>query len=235
MSVSLPLRMPVNGLLRSRGPARSPWRNRAVLFLVIGLLLAANFAVLVTYRIFYDARFHALSETRDDLTKRRDEASAAAAKVVETEKRLGELQRALEVFHRDVLGARKEKLAPLIENVYAITAKAGLSPSQISFAEDAVPGAERLALTFNIQARYKDVKKLLHAFESDPGFLVLEQVGVGTDDNDPDMLKIALTVAHYFRTDAPSATRRSRAPVRAAAKPIEPTVPAGKAALGIPE
>lgn len=232
--MSLALRMPVNGLLRSRGPARSPWRNRAGLFLVLGFLLAANTAVLVTYRIFYDARFHALSETRDDLTKRRDDAKAAATKVIETEKRLAELQKALEVFHRDVLGARKEKLAPLIENVYAITAKAGFSPSQIGFAEDAVPGAERLALTFNIQGRYKDVKKLLHTFESDSGFLVLEQVGVATDDNDPDNLRIALTVAHYFRTDAPSAPRRPRTPVRAAEKkPAEP--PAGKAAPEIPE
>jgi hypothetical protein len=217
MSLSLSMHLPATGLLRSRGPARSPWRSRAGLFLVLGALLVANVGVLVAYRLLYDARFHALSETRDALTKRRDETKAAALKALETEKRLAALQKDLEVFHQDVLGARKEKLAPLIERIYAITGKAGFSPSTISFAEDGVPGAQRLALTFAIQGPYKDIKKLLHAFESDPGFLVLEQVGVATDDNQPDVLRIALTVAHYFRSDAPPAPRRR--PARAAVRP----------------
>jgi Tfp pilus assembly protein PilO len=235
MSLSLSVRLPSDGFLRSRGSVRSPWRARAGVFLVLGLLLLANAVVLVTYRIFYDARFHALSETRDELTKRRDAARNATTKVLETERRLAELQKDLEVFHKDVLGARKERLAALIENVYALTGKAGFSPSQIGFAEDAVPGAERLSLSFSIQGTYKDVKKLLHAFESDPGFLVLEQVGVGTDDNQPDVLRIALSVAHYFRSDVPSAPRRARVPVRAAASGPAAEPSAGRAPSGVPE
>lgn len=234
MSVALTMRLPANGFFGSRRSARSPWRARAGLFLVLGALLLVNAAVLVTYRIFYDVRFHALSQTRDELTRRRDEAKAAAQKALETEKRLVALQRDLDVFHREVLGDRKEKLAQVIEGIYAITGKAGFSPATIAYAEDAVPGAQRLALTFGIQGRYKDVKKLLHAFEADPGFLVLEQVGVGTEEADPDMLKINLTVAHYFRSDAPSAPRRPVREPEQAGRPAPPPA-TEREPQGVPE
>jgi hypothetical protein len=220
------------------GRARSLWRSRAALFALLGILLLASGAVLVVYRLFYDARLAALSEERRALTKKRDEAKAAFDRASETERRLDELKKSLDGFFGETLGGRKERLASLIENVDDITRKAGFMPSTISFAENQVPGADRLTLSFRIEGRYADVKKLLYAFETSPEFLVPERVQVTLDQNAPDVLRVALSVAHYFRAEGPRAVRRPvRRPVRtgparpAPAAPASPTGPAEKVAL----
>ena len=91
-------------------------------------------------------------------------------------------------------------------------------PGQISYSFDEVGTATRLALQFTVQGRYADVKKLLFSFESNPRFLLLENVAVATDDREPDVLRLNLTVAHYFRPDDPAARapRHARRPWRAA-------------------
>ena len=195
-------------LARAGGIRRSPWRARLPLFAVLAVLLVAATAVLIGYHAFYDERFKALERTRTELAARRDEAIEAASRVVKTEERLRALQRDLEDFNRDVLGGRKERLAAVIEDVYHLTEKAGTLPGQISYSFDEVGAATRLALSFNVQGRYADIKKLLFSFESNPRFLLLENVTLGTDDVQPDVLRLNLTVAHYFRPDESAAPRR---------------------------
>ena len=218
-----------------RGARASAWRTRAPLIAGLALVLAAGIAVLVTYHGFYDVRVRALETTRAELAGKRDEAAAATARVKATEQRLKGVQKDLETFNKDVLGTRKERLAALIEDVYALTQKAGLVPGQIGYAMDDVSGVERLALTFAVQGRYADVKKLLYSFENNPRFLLVESVGVGTDDRDPDVLRLNLVVAHYFRPDGASPRRGVRAPAARPA-PTRPAAAAPKATpAGVPE
>lgn len=215
----------------SGGRARSLWRSRAALFALLGILLLASGAVLVVYRLFYDARLAALSEMRTDLTKKRDEAQAAFDRAAETERRLDDLKKSLDGFYGEILGSRKERLASLIEDVDDITRKAGFMPSTVSFAENPVPGADRLTLSFRIEGRYADVKRLFYAFETSPKFLVPERVQVTLDENAPDVLRVALSVAHYFRAEGPHATRRPARPGPARPAPAAPAGPAEKVAL----
>jgi len=215
-----------NGTL---GRSRSLWRSRAALFALLGILLLASSAVLVVYHVFYDARLAALGETRANLTARRDEAKAGADRAAEAERRLLELKKSLDTFYGDVLGTRKARLAPIVEDVYAITAKAGFQPPVVNFVEDAIPGADRTSVSFQVDGRYADIKSLLHAFESSPAFLVLERVQVSLDENTPDVLRVVLSVSHYFRGEGPRAPKRpSGTPVRAAA-PAKPPAPSDAA------
>jgi hypothetical protein len=217
------------------GPHTSAWRVRAPLIAALSFVLLAGIAILVTYHGFYDARLSALEATRAELAGRRDEVLAAAEKVEATRRRLTTVQKDLESFNKDVLGTRKERLAALIEDVYALTQKAGLVPGQIAYALEETPGADRLALSFAVQGRYADVKRLLFSFENNPRFLLLETVGVATDDREPDVLRLNLVVAHYFRPEATGARRVARAgavrppaarPAPTPAKPLpEPAVP----------
>lgn len=225
-------------LVRRGGVRPSPWRARLPLFLVLSVLLVLATAVLIGYHAFYDERFKALEKTRAELEARRDEAAEAARRVVKTEERLRALERDLESFNRDVLGGRKERLAAVIEDVYLLTQKAGTVPSQIAYAFTEAGSATRLGLTFVVQGRYSDVKKLLFSFESNPRFLLPENVALATDETQPDALRLSLTVAHYFRPDGTPAPRRSgRAPARAAAPAASAASPASRPTPsgGVPE
>jgi hypothetical protein len=211
----------------SRGRAGSLWRSRAALFVLLGILFLSGSAVLVVYHGFYDARLAALARSRDELTGRRDRAKAAADRAAETERRLVALRADLDRFYGEVLGTRKERLASLIEDVNAITQKAGFQPSTVGFAEDAAPGGDRLTVSFGVEGRYADIKRLLYAFETSPKFLLLERVQVSLDENAPDVLKVALAVSHYFHGEGPRPARRLvRSPARAgAARPEAPKTP----------
>ena len=222
---------------RPGGIRRSPWRARLPLFAVLGVLLVAATSVLIGYHAFYDEQFRALERTRTELAARRDEAAEATRRVVKTEERLRVLERDLEGFNRDVLGGRKERLAAVIEDVYLLTQKAGTVPSQISYAFTESGSATRLGLTFTVQGRYADVKKLLYSFESNPRFLLPETVALVTDETQPDVLRLNLTVAHYFRPDGPAAPRRvARAAVRPSAAQVAPPPAKPTPAFGgIPE
>ena len=226
-------------LARSGGIRRSPWRARLPLFAVLAVLLVAATAVLIGYHAFYDERFKALERTRAELAAKRDEAAEATRRDVKTEERLRALQRDLENFNRDVLGGRKERLAAVIEDVYQLTEKAGTVPGQISYSFGEVGTATRLALQFNVQGRYADIKKLLFSFESNPRFLLLENIALGTDDIQPDVLRLNLTVAHYFRPDESAvphrATRAARGAARTGAAQASGPAASPAPARGVPE
>lgn len=224
-------------LVRRGGVRPSPWRARLPLFAVLSVLLVLATAVLIGYHAFYDERFKALEKTRAELEAKRDEAAEAAGRVVKTEQRLRALERDLEGFNRDVLGGRKERLAAVIEDVYLLTQKAGTVPNQIAYAFTEAGSATRLGLTFVVQGRYADVKKLLYSFESNPRFLLPENVALATDETRPDVLRLSLTVAHYFRPDGSHAPRRAgRAAVRpSAAQAAPPAAKPTPAFGGIPE
>jgi len=213
------------------GRSRSLWRSRTVLFGALGVLLLANLAVLVVYQVFYDVRLAALAETRRGLEQRRDTARASARRLEETDHRLQELKKALDEFYGDVLGTRKERLASLVEDVDAIVKKAGFAPSTIQYAEDSVPGADRMTMSFKIEGRYADIKKLLYAFETSPKLLVPERVQVSLDENAPDVLRVSLSVAHYFRAEG---TRPGRTP-RPAPPPAQAAAPAAAKAGEVSE
>lgn len=214
----------LNSFARAGVIRRSPWRARLPLFAVLAVLLVAATAVLIGYHAFYDERFQALERTRKELAAKRDEAAEATHRLVKTEERLRALQRDLEDFNRDVLGGRKERLAAVIEDVYHLTEKAGTVPGQISYSFDEAGTATRLALHFTVQGRYADIKKLLFSFESNPRFLLVENVALATDEVQPDALRLNLTVAHYFRPDDAGAPRRTARAVRSAGRAkAEPT------------
>jgi hypothetical protein len=207
------------------GGSRSIWRSRAALFTGLGVLLLANAAVLIVYHVFYDQRFRALSETKAALTVRRDEARAATNRAAETERKLVMLRDGLESFYADTLGARKERLAPMIEEVDALTHKAGFMPQTVAFAEQPVPGAERFSLTFQIDGRYADIRRLLYVLETSPKFFVLERVSVAMDENAPDVLRVGLTVSHYFRAEAGRVPRAPKGPAARPAVVAKPEAP----------
>ncbi len=217
-----------------RGSRASAWRSRAPVIAALAVILLAGIAVLVAYHGFYDERFRGLESTRAELAAKRDQAAAATAAVKATELRLRNVEKDLETFNKDILGTRKERLAALIEDVYGLTQKAGLAPSQIGYTMADSQGVERLALNFTVQGRYADVKKLLFSFENNPRFLLVENVGVSTDDRDPDVLRLSLIVAHYFRPEDPAVRRAVRPVARPAAARGAP-MPAKAANEGVPE
>lgn len=180
--------------------ALSAFRDRKVLFAVLLSVLAANVAVLVSYRTFYDERLRALVSEEGALEHRRDAARTRAAAAEASERKLFETQEALTTFFSETLGRREERIAPLIEEIYSMTREAGLRPDSISYGSVDEPGTDALTMSFSVSGPYANVKRLLSALERSKRFLVVEQLSLaGGSADDPDVVNVAFTLTNYFR------------------------------------
>jgi Tfp pilus assembly protein PilO len=206
--------------------ATTAFRDRRVLFVVLLVAIACNAAVLLSYRTFYDDRLRALVSERASLEKKRDESRRRTENAEAKERRLFETQEALTAFFSETLGKREERIAPLIEEIYATTRSAGLRPDAISYTSTDEPGTDSLTMTFSVSGPYGDVKRLLSGLERSKRFLVVEQVALsGGSETDPDVVNISITVTNYFR---PGSLR----PIRTVRDPRSAN--AGRAAAGAP-
>lgn len=181
---------------------RSVWKSRAGILIGLGALAAVLLGVIVYYSVLYDARIVSLQEERARLEKRRDDGRAQLQRVKDQQARLAGLTSDVVAFYSETLGPRKERLPLILEDVYAITKKAGMRPDQISYAEDQVPAGDRLTFSFQVEGRYPEIKKLVAAIEKNQRLLILDTVAVDSADEDPDMLRVRFTVFHYFRSEA---------------------------------
>lgn len=200
--------------------AASAFRDRKVLFVVLLVLLAADVAVLVSYRTFYGVRLRALVAEREDLAKRRDEVRRAAAAAAAAERKLFDTQETLTTFFGETLGKREERIAPLLEEIYATTRAAGLRPDSIAYTSVDEPGTDALTMTFSVAGPYRDVKRLLAALEQSKRFLVVEKLALtGGGETDPEAVQIGLTVTNYFRPGSLRPIRKVRETGGAASRP----------------
>lgn len=205
--------------------ATTAFRERKVLFAVLFVVLAVNAVVLVSYRTFYDERLRALLAEQDSLEQARDRARKAADDAVASEKRLFQTQATLTSFFNETLGKREERIVPLLEEVYRTTRTAGLRPDSINYSSVDEPGTDALAMTFAVEGPYTSVKRLLSEIERSPRFLVVERLALGGGSaDDPDVVRITITVKNYFRPGALRPIREVREPGRAA-RPRGTTAP----------
>ena len=180
--------------------ATNAFRDRKLLFGVLLAALAGNIGVLLSYRAFYDVRLQALVSGQAALEARRDEARRQADEAIAAERKLFETQERLTAFFSETLGERRERIAPLIEEIYRTTREAGLRPDQIGYGSVDEPGTDSLSMTFSVAGPYSDVKRLLAGLERSKRFLVVERLGLsGGSEDDPDSVQVSVTVTHYFR------------------------------------
>lgn len=195
--------------------ATTAFRERKVLFVVFLVVLAVNAVVLVSYRTFYDERLRALLSEQKSLEEARDRARTAADEAVASEKRLFQTQSTLNAFFNETLGKREERIVPLLEEIYRTTRAAGLRPDAISYGSTDGPGTDALSMTFGVSGPYASVKRLLSELERSPRFLVVEQLALGGGSaDDPDIVRISITVRNYFRPDSLRPIREVREPGR---------------------
>jgi Tfp pilus assembly protein PilO len=210
----------------------SAFRDRRLLFALLLVVLAANAAVLLSYRTFYDERLRALVVEQADLERRRDEARRKAEETAAAERKLFDTQAALTSFFTETLGEREKKIASLIEELYATTRGVGLRPDVIGYQSVDEPGTDSLTMSFTVEGPYRDVKRLLSELESSKRFLVVERVGLsGGSPDDPDSVRVQLTVTNYFRPGSlrPIRTVRDAHAGTAARRPTAATRGAGAA------
>lgn len=203
------------------------WREKRVLLIVLGLLLAANAIFFFTYRVQYQQRL-------DDFEDRREMAenqlTAARASRVLAERRLASYRK-IEVDVRhvydDYWSTQDQRFTPMIAEVKRLAVASGIVPSSLSFDKATIEGrtvsakrdtggaatsrssrkvpigATEVGIAFSVDGTYEQVRRLINLLELSSQFIIIDELSL-TSRTGPT-LNLNLHVKTLFRDPTPPA------------------------------
>jgi Tfp pilus assembly protein PilO len=175
------------------------------LVVVLAVLAIVNVGVFALGVYPLTARRPALErraeQARAAQTAAQRDLAAAKAMVSSEDRAQGELK----TFYQDVLpaslaGARRITYARLAQ----LARDANLRYGRRSYEPDAqYQGAlRRLRITMVLEGEYRDVRRFIHAVESAPEFIVIEDVSLAEGAQPDAPLTLTLALATYYRDEA---------------------------------
>jgi Tfp pilus assembly protein PilO len=183
------------------------YRERRRIFLPLVLVLVANAGAFLLGVVPLQSSMDALEASELDAltrlaaaTRARDRATSASKSRIQADAQLKEFYG--RVLPTDFATARKTTSLWLQQ----AAADAGLSFKSLRFVPEEVDDSRlsKASATMNLQGRYPDIRRFLHAIETAEEFIVVERVEVAQSDTTQlsrdSALAVDLTVATYFVT-----------------------------------
>ncbi|HEY0155759.1 MAG TPA: hypothetical protein VGF28_00550 [Thermoanaerobaculia bacterium] len=197
------------------------WREKRILLIVLGVLLAANTMFFFTYRVRYQNRL-------DDLDKRLEAAEKSLAEArnarLETERRIQGYRKAeadIAQIYDQHWSTQSKRFTTLIGEVKRLSEASGLIPSSYSFDRGEVKaapaaaaartpatrgraredlGAMEVGMSFNVSGgSYAQVRRLINLFELSNQFVIIDRISLSSSDE--AKLSLNIHVKTLFRDE----------------------------------
>jgi hypothetical protein len=194
------------------------WKEKRVLLIILGLLLAANAIFFLTYRVQYQTRL-------DDLDVRLEETEASLLNSRNARMRAerdlashGKVENDVRTVYEQHWATRAERLTALITEVKRLGQASGLVPSSYSFdradikdpselrTREAKVGATEVGMSFNVRGTYAQVRRLINLLELSRQFVIIDGITLSSAEN--ELLTLNLHIKTIFRDDQPVAAGR---------------------------
>lgn len=186
------------------------WREKRILLIVLGLLLAANTIFFFTYRVQYQSRLDALD---DRLAQAGADLENVRASRQRTERTLTAYRESegnvMRVFNEH-WSTQDERLTALIVEVKRLAVASNLIPRSYSFdrgeskrvmgeRRDSL-GASEVGIAFAVQGSYAQVRRLINLLELSRQFVIIDTIGLSAAEG--DALTLNLHIKTLFRDEA---------------------------------
>jgi hypothetical protein len=190
------------------------WREKRILLGMLGVLLAANTIFFFTYRLQYEQRLKDLDDRRDQAETRLTQEKSAR---VSAERRLAAYRttsKDVEEIYTREWATEAQRLTALISEVKRLAVASELIPKSISYAraepqqqKGARTNAEIVTINFSVQGNYQQVRRLINLLELSRQFIIIDQIGLGTGQDQG--LTLNLQLKTLFRDTSPAAGDRA--------------------------
>ena len=173
-------------------------RRRLWVWVPALVFLAANLALLSTYRLVYadrvEARREALADREADLAELQ-ERSGELSELVSTAR--GSRER-LRDLYRERLATERDRFTAVTAEIRELARRAGLEPSAMSYPTQEIGeyGLVERRFTFSVQGTYEELRRFVNFLELTPSFVALEQVSLSEDEG--ARLGIRLSLSTLF-------------------------------------
>lgn len=201
------------------------WREKRVLLIVLGVLLAANTIFFFTYRVQYQSRL-------DELDARLEESDAAfrqaqAARVA-AERQYQSYKKTqvdvAEVFNEH-WSTQGERLTIMLAEVKRLAEASNLVPRTIAFdrkevqkaatiGRNAAPrkpiGATEVGVGFAVEGTYEQARRLINLLELSRQFVIIDQISLQARDGQALTLSLHMKTLFRDNTSAPAPVAGNR-------------------------
>lgn len=186
------------------------WREKRVLLIILGLILAANTVFFFTYRVRYEQRLQSLDQRKAESEQKLEEARAARATVERQLAGYRKVQHDIDEVYNERWSTQADRLVPLIKEVKRLAAASQLVPPSYSFSQT-VPKTDPtgalnttvVGISFAVQGPYQQVRRLINLLELSPQFVIIDSISLSSQNE--QNLNLNLHVRTLFRDPMPAA------------------------------
>jgi Tfp pilus assembly protein PilO len=188
------------------------WREKRILLIILGLLLAGNVVFFLTYRVQYQARLDALDsrlkETEQTLASTRESRLKAEATLQSYKK----VENDVLVVFDEHWSTQTRRLTSLIAEVKRLAVASSLVPTSYSFSRGATEkvstvtsgrrrnetlGASEMRISFSVTGTYAQARRLINLLELSRQFVIID--GISLSSADGETLALNLQLKTLFR------------------------------------
>ncbi|MCU1350090.1 MAG: hypothetical protein JWO56_3120 [Acidobacteria bacterium] len=185
------------------------WRERRVLLIVLGALLAANTIFFFTYRVQYEQRLRDL-ETKQAESDAQLKAARAAHQLAERQyAAYRKVQKDIEEVYNERWSTQAARLAPLITEVKRLAAASQLVPPTYSFTlattksdTTGTLNTNVVGISFAVNGNYQQIRRLINLLELSPQFVIIDSIALASANE--QNLSLTLHVKTLFRDTSPA-------------------------------
>ena len=192
------------------------WREKKVLLIVLGVLLAANAVYFLTYGVQYQSRLDSLDERLEAAEQRLEKGRAGRLAAEQMLEGYRKVERDIGVVFDDYWSTEEKRLTMMIAEVKRLAVASSLVPASITFdktvttsdssrARHQTLGATEVGMSFTVQGTYEQVRRLVNLLELSQQFVIIDRITLGAAD--ANILTLNLHVKTLFRDDSPQQMR----------------------------
>ena len=188
------------------------WKEKRILLIILGLLLAANTVFFFTYRVQYQSRLDDLDERKAEAENQLAQTRAARVKAEQTYRSYKQIEADVDRIYNEYWGTQTQRLTAMIAEVKRLTVASSLVPTTIAFTSTGVAvkgpgqrrknepiGATEVGISFGVDGTYEQVRRLINLLELSRPFVIVDQIGLSAREG--NTLSFTLHVKTLFRDD----------------------------------
>jgi len=194
------------------------WKEKRVLLIILGLLLAANTIYFFTYRVSYQSR---LDDREAELTQKQQQLEQAHIARLRAEKRFQsyqQIERDVNLVFDEHWATQTERLTPLIAEVKRLAGASNMTPPSYAFDRSqavgvaasrrrAAPiGATEVGIAFAVEGTYEQMRRLINLLELSRQFVIIDRISLAAREG--QTLALTLHLKTLFRDEKPVASKR---------------------------
>jgi len=175
------------------------WREKRILLIILGILLAANTVFFFTYRVQYEQRLKSLKTRRDESEARLVHARAMRMAAEHRVASYHKTENDVRDIYTKQWSTEAERLTAWIAEVKRLAVASQLVPKSIAFIRTESTekkkgrvSAEIVGINFGVQGNYQQVRRLINLLELSRQFVIIDSINLNAADNQSLTLNLQL-------------------------------------------